>query len=153
MNITLTNQQDRLPLDEALVRSVAERVLAEAEITAGSLSIVVVDDETIHDLNRRFLDHDYATDVLSFALESRPSYLEGEVIVSADTAAATAPEFDWPAEHELLLYVLHGLLHLVGYNDKGDHETAEMRSAERRILAACGIEVPRPVAAMQEESR
>lgn len=153
MNITLTNQQDRLPLDEALLRSVAERVLAEAEITAGSLSIVVVDDPTIHDLNRRFLDHDYATDVLSFTLESRPGYLEGEVIVSADTAAATAPEFGWPAEHELLLYVLHGLLHLVGYNDKGDLETAEMRSAERRILAVCGIEVPRPFASLQEESR
>jgi probable rRNA maturation factor len=131
---------DRVPLDEALARQAIESILADAGIRRGSVSIAVVDDPTIHELNRRYLEHDYATDVLSFALEQAGEMLEGEVIVSADTALRLARELDWPAEHELLLYVVHGTLHLAGYDDHDPAAKAAMRARERLVLARAGIE-------------
>lgn len=134
MLISLNNSQATLAIDEQQLIDAAAAILRDAHIGQGSFSIAVVDDEQMHQLNRQFLKHDYPTDVLSFALEERSGYLEGEVIVSADTAAANAGEYRVPVAQELLLYVIHGALHLVGYRDKSDEDTAEMRQAEQRYL-------------------
>jgi probable rRNA maturation factor len=102
--------------------------------------VAVVDGATIHDLNRRYLSHDYPTDVLSFVLDDEDGHLEGEVVVSAETAVRVAAEVGWPSAAELLLYVIHGALHLVGFNDKSPLEAVEMQSAEARYLARFGYE-------------
>lgn len=118
--------------------------MLEAEgVSRADVSLAVVDDETIHDLNRRFLSHDYATDVLSFLFEQTGDYLEGEVVVSADTAIRSAADYDWPALHELLLYVVHGTLHLAGYDDQTIEDRQEMRRLEGKHLNALGITLPR----------
>jgi probable rRNA maturation factor len=129
--------------DPRLEQAVAA-ILSEALVDRATLSIAIVDDPTIHSLNRQYLDHDYPTDVLSFLLERDKGSLEGEVIVSLDTAARRAAEFGWSAADELLLYVIHGTLHLVGYDDQAEAARSEMRAAERRTLAIFGIE-PREV--------
>ena len=105
--------------------------------------MAVVDDHTIRELNQRHLNHDYATDVLSFPLEQAAGALEGEVIVSADMALATAPEYGWSAEDELLLYVIHGTLHLVGCDDKRPAERRAMRNREKAYLARLGVKPDR----------
>ncbi|MEN1681112.1 MAG: rRNA maturation RNase YbeY [Planctomycetota bacterium] len=138
LTITVANQQDLLPVDEERLRHTAGRVLADAARGAGSLSIAVVDDATIRPINAEFLGHDYATDVLSFALEDDGNRLEGEVIVSAETAIANAADYDAAPEDELLLYVIHGTLHLVGYNDKTEAEATAMRRAEAAYLRPAG---------------
>ncbi|MEM9186397.1 MAG: rRNA maturation RNase YbeY [Planctomycetota bacterium] len=143
MDISVTNEQNLLPVDTTRLASAARGVLHEAG-RRGTLSIAVVDDPTIHRLNAEFLRHDYATDVLSFALEDDGERLEGEVIVSAQTAIANAAEYGWTAADELLLYVVHGVLHLVGYRDKSDADASEMRVAEQRSLAALGVTLPSP---------
>ena len=124
-----------LAIDEERPRRAAQAILRDAQIDERSLSIAVVDDATMHGLNRQYLEHDYPTDVLSFTLERSPGKIEGEVIVNFDMAAGRAGEFGWSAEDELLLYVIHGTLHLVGYDDGSDEARAEMRAAERRYLA------------------
>ena len=68
------------------------------------------------------------------------SKIEGDVIVSAETAIQLAARYDWPPADELLLYVIHGTLHLVGYDDLDDASRAEMRSRERHYLAALGLQ-------------
>lgn len=116
-------------LDQAI------RNVMEAEnVRNAQISMAIVDNACIRQLNRRYLGHDYATDVLSFLLERGDEHLDGEIIVSADTAAAKAPEFGWSSADELLLYVIHGALHLVGYDDRSDDERKEMRAAEQRQL-------------------
>jgi probable rRNA maturation factor len=77
--------------------------------------------------------------VLSFLLEQGPEGLEGEVIASAETAARESPRYKWPAEDELLLYLIHGTLHLVGYNDATPKERAVMRAREREVLRRFGV--------------
>jgi len=147
LKIEIAIEQDSLSVDADRLRRAIEAVLGDAGIEESELSIAVVDDPTIHDLNRRFLAHDYPTDVLSFLLERDGSRLDGEVVVSADTATREAARLGWPAGDELLLYVVHGTLHLVGYDDVTDELRATMRAAERKYLTALGLRLPEGSAA------
>ncbi len=80
--------------------------------------------------------------MISFVLEWEDGCLDGEVIVSGDTACAVAADLGWPAENELLLYIAHGTLHLVGYEDQSDSDREEMRIRERHYLARFGLVPP-----------
>jgi probable rRNA maturation factor len=145
--ISLTNQQARHTVDERRLVEAAKTVLQDSPFTSSAISLAVVDDATIHELNRRHLNHDWPTDVLSFALEDSDGHLEGEVILSADTAASAASEFGNTAENEQLLYVIHGMLHLVGYGDESDDEVQAMRLAEAHYLRQLGVGFPNREAA------
>jgi probable rRNA maturation factor len=139
IRVEIANEQDVLPVDEALLREAIVRVLTEAQIQDAVISLAIVDDAAIRPLNAQFLGHDYVTDVLSFVLEQSAGRLEGEVIVSAETAQASAARFAWRPHDELLLYVIHGALHLVGQDDLEPDLQAEMRHQERRHLAHFGL--------------
>jgi len=141
--LEILNEQEEIPVEEDRIRSVCERILADAQIVTGRLGIVIVDNETIHNLNNDFLHHDYPTDVISFQVESEPEngYLEGEVIVSAEMASDRAPEFGWSVKEELILYVIHGLLHLVGFDDQTTKDCKIIREKERYYLRHAGFEL------------
>ena len=102
-----------------------------------SLSVVLVADSEMHALNREHLGHDYPTDVLSFPLAPAPQ-LVGEVICSVDTARREARARGHAPADELLLYLVHGCLHLVGYDDHVPAARRRMRAAERRWLKSLG---------------
>jgi probable rRNA maturation factor len=142
--VSLSNQQSQHAVNEQQLVDAARLVLQESAYRSATISLAVVDDPTIHELNRRFLEHDWPTDVLSFVLDERDGHLEGEVILSADTAAAEAVEIGWPAAAEQLLYVIHGTLHLVGYRDKSAEDARAMRAAEVKYLRHFGIDQPHP---------
>jgi len=139
IDIEITNEQVRVPVDERRLRAAIAGIVGADARRRGTVGLAVVDDATIHSLNRRYLDHDYPTDVLSFALDDDPAFLDGEILVSADMAATTAAQFGWSAEDELLLYVIHGALHLVGFDDKSPADVATMREQEALHLASFGI--------------
>jgi probable rRNA maturation factor len=136
--VSVVNRQSRNVVNEIELVAAVQSVLNESEFSSANVSVAVVDDDTIHELNRRHLDHDWPTDVLSFVLDDDRGHLEGEVIISADTAAASAREIGWPAAAEQLLYVIHGTLHLVGYRDKKAADKKEMQSVEAIFLRQFG---------------
>lgn len=141
LEVACANLQPR-KLNEARLVDGARRVLSAAGIASGEVSLTIVDDAQMHELNRRHLQHDYPTDVLSFLLEREDDRLDGEIIVSADYAAGEAAKYGWLADDELLLYVVHGALHLVGYDDTNAPAAAKMRRQEREILATFGLTPP-----------
>ena len=98
-------------------------------------------DARMHALNRQYLQHDYPTDVLSFVLDHDEAArsLDGEIIASSDYAAREAPHYGWTTDDELLLYVIHGCLHLVGHDDTTPDAAKAMREAEARQLEALGL--------------
>ena len=99
------------------------------------VSIVLTDHATVLDLNRDYLQHDYHTDVLSFSLTEAPEEgLDGEVYVDLDTAAERCVEFDTSYEAEAMRYAVHGVLHLMGYDDATDAERVTMRQLEDQYL-------------------
>ncbi|HEX6963870.1 MAG TPA: rRNA maturation RNase YbeY [Lacipirellula sp.] len=138
LSVVVTNETDA-DVNVDRVQAAARVALADSSYRDVSVSVAIVDDAAIHQLNRQFLEHDYPTDVLSFVLEDQPHRLEGEVVVSIDTANRCAEEAGWSGVDELLLYVVHGALHLVGYRDKAADEAAEMRKAEAAVLARLGV--------------
>ena len=112
---------------------------AEYYERALELSFVVVDDEKMAELHERYAGVAGPTDVLSFPLAEAP-LLVGEVVISADTACREAAARGHSAYDELLLYAVHGVMHLVGHDDHEAADRRRMRSAERRALAALGRE-------------
>ncbi len=136
--IEIADEQTHLPLDRRLLRRAVRTVLRDAGVRKARISVAVVDDETIARLNWRYLRHRGPADVLSFLLEQTVG-LEGEVIVAAQTALRAAPQYGWPPHDELLLYVIHGMLHLVGHDDASPALRAEMQERETHILQRLGI--------------
>ena len=137
--IHVANEQT-LPIDETPLRRAVRMILHDASIPEATVSLAIVDDPTIRRLNREYLRHDHATDVLSFLLEREEHRLEGEVVVSAETAERVAPQFGWSPADELLLYVIHGTLHLVDYDDQTPDERSAMRAQEQAYLARFGLQ-------------
>ncbi len=140
--IAIADEQQRLQIDAARLQDAVRQILKDAGIASADISLALVDDATIHALNRQYLGHDYPTDVISFVLDHTDGRLEGEVIVSTDTASTTAARLGWAPEDEVLLYVVHGTLHLVGHDDQDPASLAAMRSAERQYLARFGLKPP-----------
>jgi probable rRNA maturation factor len=103
-----------------------------------TVSISVVDDPTIHRLNREHLQHDWPTDVISFSFDPGPD-ASGEVIASWDTASRLSSAARWHAADELVLYVVHGMLHVVGLDDIEPDDMAQMRQVEHQYLLDAGV--------------
>lgn len=139
LSVAIADQQSMLSIDHDRLQQIVLRILQDAGFSGGEISLAIVDDPTIHELNRNYLNHDYPTDVLSFPLEIELDRLEGEVIVSAETAIREAAEIDWSPETELLLYVIHGVLHLVGHDDHDPVGRPKMRAAEKEYLLIAGV--------------
>jgi probable rRNA maturation factor len=151
--IDIANLQTRVSFDPRQLHRAVRLVLADAGLRDGEISLAIVDDQRIHELNRTYLQHDFATDVLSFMLESNGPHapLIGQIVASGETAAREAPRYGWSPVDELLLYVIHGALHLAGHDDRTKSQAAAMRQAENNYLERLGV--ARPVAAPRRKAR
>jgi probable rRNA maturation factor len=136
--VPIADRQGHVKVDRRLLRQAVQQVLRMAGVSKAAISVAIVDDESISRLNWKFLRHRGPADVLSFPLDDGEC-LEGEVIASAETAARRAPRYGWAAHDELLLYVVHGTLHLVGHDDRTARQQAEMRRKEQEVLEGLGI--------------
>lgn len=139
LEIDIQDRQSALQVEQARLVDVIGKVASDHGFFSGEIGVVIVDDPTIHGINREHLQHDYPTDVISFVFTAEDDELEGEIIVSTDTAIREASEGGWPADDELLLYVIHGMLHLVGMDDVEPHLRRQMRVAEAQYLDYCRI--------------
>jgi probable rRNA maturation factor len=126
----------------ATVRRRAEKMLRRLRLRGVELSVALVDDPTIHALNRTWRRKDKPTDVLAFPMEDRvpgaavDGGLLGDVIVSVPTARRQAARRRRPLLDELTLLLAHGLLHLLGYDHRNDAEEREMTARTRELTEA-----------------
>lgn len=155
IDISKTDVSD--DIDVAAIRAAVEHGLRVEGVEAAVLSVSIVDNATIHRLNREHLQHDYPTDVISFQLDwmcadatsearsqlsegrSHNASIEGEIVVSSEYAAEMAPQCGWSSQDELTLYAIHGMLHICGYDDLTPDEKELMRSRERAVLKGLGL--------------
>ena len=140
IEVEIADNQSHLDADPAFLTGLVRRVLDRQGVDRASISIALVDDPTIRAINRRHLAHDWPTDVITFALgEPDEPTLVAELVVSAEMAAATARDAGVDPRSELALYLVHGLLHLCGFDDQTLAEAEEMRRREGEILALEGL--------------
>lgn len=116
------------------VQKMVQGVLRDEHVQASYVGIILSRRDPIHEMNRDFLQHDYPTDVLSFPIVEDRNALEGEVYVDLDMAADRAAEFGESFRREAARYVVHGVLHLTGYDDATAPERARMTELENRYL-------------------
>jgi rRNA maturation RNase YbeY len=115
--------------------ALVERVVRGENRTLQHVTVVCGDHDLVRRLNCEYLDHDYNTDVLSFSLTETPDVVEGEVYIDLDTAAERHQEFGDSFEKEAARYVVHGVLHLCGYDDATPADKQRMHELEDRYLA------------------
>ena len=121
-------------LDYSLISRWIEAVAASHNRIVGALSYIFCDDERILDVNRRFLNHDYYTDIITFD-DCRGRLLRGDMFISLDTVRTNAETVGATYDDELLRVIIHGVLHLCGINDKGPGEREIMEANEDKALA------------------
>ncbi len=126
--------------------TVARTLLRELGEKRASLSLALVDDETIRALNRTHRGKDKATDVLSFPLRSEdsPEDLLGDVVISVETAKRQAAAYDAPLQRELERLLIHGVLHLLGHDHHEAGQRRRMEAEERRLAESIGMPWPYP---------
>ena len=136
----LLSGEEHLTISAERVEQAVTTVLTGEDIPVAEISVGFVDDAEIHELNRRFLEHDYPTDVLSFPLNDCEDTIDGQLVVSYETAERSATSLGIPVENEILLYVVHGTLHLVGYLDGDSDHSRTMREREKFYLRRLGAD-------------
>ena len=124
-----------------LIRAARKSLQVEQFAESAEISVVLTDDEHVQELNREYRGSDRPTDVLAFSqIEGEQAKAQaervalGDVVISVDTAERQAAEQGHALENELDLLIIHGVLHLLGYDDETEADAAEMRRHENRVL-------------------
>jgi probable rRNA maturation factor len=138
--ISIHSPQETVPIDKGRLREIVRTLLEGEEVKEYEISIALVDNPTIHRLNKRYLEHDEPTDVLSFPYSaSNAKKLEGELVIGVEIAQQQATERGHDVQAELALYLIHGLLHLCGFDDKSRDDEKAMRERERHYLSKLNL--------------
>ncbi|MEO8664370.1 MAG: rRNA maturation RNase YbeY [Ignavibacteria bacterium] len=112
----------------------ADDILKSENVNVSALNIIFCSDEFIRDHNKRFLGHDYETDIITFHDTEEEGRIEGELLISIDTVKSNATKYKTTLNNELRRVVIHGILHLCGYNDKTHAEKKQIRKKEDHFL-------------------
>lgn len=149
MTVIITNEQDKIAIPvewEAKINQVAEICFQEEQIPAeAEVDLLFVDNETIREMNREYRDKDMATDVLSFPMyeadeeiDDEEEILFGDIVISLERAQEQCQEYGHSLEREVMYLLVHGLLHLAGYDHMEEEDKKQMRAQEEKLLAEIG---------------
>ena len=143
IEIDISNQQQALLVDLGQLRRTVGHVLKDGKINAAAVSLALVDDQAIKNLHKKYFGTAAVTDVISFDLradgETSENLVDCEVVVNAQRALEVAGESSGDALAELHLYVVHGLLHQLGYDDQTEQQERRMHAREDKLLQELGF--------------
>ena len=120
--------------DKMLLKRWIKTVAEQNGCKIGDVNVIFCNDPSILDINTQFLGHDYYTDIITFDY-SNENILNGELYISVDTVKANAEEYEQEFPDELHRVIIHGFLHLIGFDDHNEDDIIEMRQAENDALA------------------
>lgn len=130
--ISITNASGSAYRGKALMVASMEKALRGRKVRNATVDVILMSDADVRALNKAYLQHDYETDVITFALEE--NVVEGEIYISIDTARRQAAEYGVTLTNELCRLVVHGILHLCGLDDATEAQRAAMAQLEDRYI-------------------
>jgi probable rRNA maturation factor len=145
MRISIQNRQKRILLNLRKVRRATQRILTELGLLDAELSLLLVDDARIQDLNRRYLNRDKPTNVLAFPMREgefstlHPQLL-GDLVISVETAKRQSNRFGLDEMEMVILLMVHGVLHLIGYEHEGTKKGAREMTLKQKELFRIAIQ-------------
>jgi probable rRNA maturation factor len=146
IRVDVSDRQKLLRASARGIERLVRQALAAEGVEEAEIGVVLVDDRRIAALHRRWLGVPGPTDVITFDLSAGPclprAALAGDIVVSVETARRVARQVGWTPRQELFYYIVHGLLHLTGYDDHAPADRRAMRARERKVLRACGLPAP-----------
>ena len=122
-------------IDATRVRLWIEQIITLHGFRVGELFYYFCSDEALLQVNQERLGHDFYTDIVTFPLDDGREFVSSEFCISVDRVADNASSFGRSFESELLRVIIHGVLHLIGYDDQSDEERLAMRAEEEKCLA------------------
>ncbi|MDD4894712.1 MAG: rRNA maturation RNase YbeY [Candidatus Omnitrophica bacterium] len=140
MKITIINLQNKVPVNSREVIKTVQNVLSSEGIRKkGEITVSFVNDKKIRELNLKYLGKNRPTDVIAFDVTEpkSPAKLFADIVISADRAIDNAGVFKTNALSELYLYIIHGVLHILGYDDHAKKDKLIMRKKEAQLLEKC----------------
>ena len=111
-----------------------KEILSENNKVLGEIVYVMADDTYLHKINKDFLNHDTLTDIITFETSVDPSVISGEIFISIDRVKENTIKQKQPFDKELARVLVHGVLHLIGYDDKTSEQKLKMRAKEDYCL-------------------
>ena len=135
MSITYQSQDTNFSLkNRRLISQWIKTVIAKHNKQLGNVSYIFCSNSFILDLNQKYLNHNYFTDIITFDYCS-DNIIEGDIFISVDTVKDNSTRFNTNFNDELLRVIIHGVLHLIGFNDKTKKQQKQMRSMEDEALS------------------
>ena len=137
--ITITNETDEY-VDETLLNKVADYAMMSEDVHNGVVNIIIVDNKRIREINKEYRKIDKETDVISFALEDDDTFIElpirvlGDIYISIDRVKLQAKDYGHSEKREICFLVVHGILHLLGYDHMNTSDEKVMFSKQDKIL-------------------
>ena len=135
MNISFFSENIDFQLFSTIsIQKWIEEILLDSKATASTLNFIFCPDNYLLEINRKYLKHDYYTDIITFPYQQHPEALEADIYISIDRVKENATNLGVSFQDELLRVIIHGVLHLLGYKDKSPEDLARMRDMEEQCL-------------------
>lgn len=145
MKIIIKNLQDKVPVSPKKARKTVQKVLStEGVRKSGEITLCFVNNKKIKELNLKYLGRNNPTDVIAFNITDPKDKknIFADIAISSDTAVENARAFHTTPLFELYLYVIHGVLHILGYDDRKQTDKLAMRKKESKYLKVLGLSTP-----------
>ena len=123
-----------MKINKTNVHKLVSLIKKELGFVLEQLQIVFVNSEGIKNINVEFLKHDYSTDIITFSYSEEKMKFDGEIYISVEDAKENAKKFGVSLNNEIIRLIIHGILHLLGYNDIDKKEKAVMKKMENKLV-------------------
>ena len=128
------NYKGTIKIDKSLIHKIVKKLAEDLNFKISSMQINFVNSKEMTRINSKYLNHNYSTDIITFNYSGTKNELDGEIYISIDDVASNSKRFGVTFIEEVLRIVIHGFLHLLGYDDKDRKDRVTMKRLENRLF-------------------